>query len=123
MSTKPRILIVDDDEFILNSLELILLQRGYEVFVADSASRALDLLETMSPFSLILLDYQLPDMKAELLISRLPEVNAQDIPVILITGHNDPRGKAKALHCASSLPKPFSLNELFAVLDTYTARP
>jgi CheY-like chemotaxis protein len=120
MPPKPRILVIDDDEFVAGSLELLLQERGYEVCVAVSACQALAFLKAMGPFSLILLDYRLPDMPAEDFVARLPEVGAQSVPVILITGHPDPRGKARALNCVSSLPKPFSLGELFAELDSVT---
>ena len=37
---KPRVLLVDDEESILNSLRRLLRSQGYELFLADSGARA-----------------------------------------------------------------------------------
>jgi CheY-like chemotaxis protein len=122
MPPKQRILIIEDDEVVASSLELLLQDNGYEVSVAGSGSQALAFLATSGSFSLILLDYRLPDMSAEDLVEQLPRFGADSVPVILMTGARDPRGKARRLRCVSSLPKPFALGELFSELNNYAVR-
>lgn len=119
MQPKGRILIIEDDEVVASSLELLLRDHGYDVRVADSGGQALLQLASSEPFSLILLDYRLPDITAEELVEQLPTVGAQLVPVILMTGARDPQGKARQLKCVTSLPKPFALGELFSALDSH----
>ena len=56
-----RIIVVDDDTLLTDSLGFLLKQEGYDVTVAGTASEALGLMRRWSP-DLVLLDVGLPDL-------------------------------------------------------------
>lgn len=60
MAEPARILVVDDDPDIVESLKLVLVSAGYEVEAAASVKEAFDKLENYQP-NLILLDIMMPD--------------------------------------------------------------
>src|SRR5262245_29026205 len=60
-SMDRRLLIVDDDPLLTDSLEFLLQQEGYDVAVASTGSDALTMVRT-SPPDLVLLDVGLPDL-------------------------------------------------------------
>ncbi len=59
--TRPRILLVDDEESILNSLRRLLRSQPYEVVLADSGARALEILAEQ-PVDLVISDARMPNM-------------------------------------------------------------
>jgi signal transduction histidine kinase len=84
-----RILIVDDREDNLLSIETILENENYEIVKATSGKAALKILLTQHDFTLILMDVQMPDMSgfetANLIYQR---EKLKHIPIIFITAHN-----------------------------------
>ncbi len=61
MSEIPKILVVDDDPFILMSLEFLMKKSGYSVVIARNGTEALNALTVERP-NLILLDIMMPDV-------------------------------------------------------------
>lgn len=84
-----RILVVDDREDNLFSIETILEKEGYEIVKANSGRAALKILLKELDFSLILMDVQMPDLSgfetATLIYQR---EKLKHIPIIFITAHN-----------------------------------
>lgn len=84
-----RILVVDDREDNLFSIETILENENYEIVKATSGKAALKILLNQHDFTLILMDVQMPDMNgfetANLIYQR---EKLKHIPVIFITAHN-----------------------------------
>ncbi len=84
-----RILIVDDREDNLLSIETILENENYEIVKALSGKAALKILLNQHDFTLILMDVQMPDMNgletASLIYQR---EKLKHIPIIFITAHN-----------------------------------
>ncbi|MEM6812616.1 MAG: response regulator, partial [Pseudomonadota bacterium] len=79
------ILIVDDDEFILRSLELMLQNSSYKVLSTTSATRAINILE-LNNIDLIITDIMMPDQDGMTLISLIRDKLNLDIPIIIISG-------------------------------------
>ncbi|MBF0259808.1 MAG: response regulator, partial [Desulfamplus sp.] len=81
----PAVLIVDDNESIIESLEGILSDDGFEVFHAFNGYDALKKIETLSP-DIVLLDIWMPGMDG---IETLKAIKKEylNLPVIMITGH------------------------------------
>ncbi len=81
-----RVLVVDDEEGIRNSLRMILSYEGYEVFEAISAEQALNLLEEIAGIDVILLDVKLPGLSG---LDLLAEIKKRPLApeVIMISGH------------------------------------
>lgn len=83
------ILIVDDEEEVLESIELILNAGGYEnVLSCQDSRRALPLLKKHPDVQLILLDLVMPHLKGEDLLPILREQHSE-IPVIVVTAIDD----------------------------------
>jgi signal transduction histidine kinase len=87
--SEVKILVVDDREDNLLSIETILERDGYHLRKANSGRAALKILLTEQDFTLILMDVQMPDMNgfetATLIYQR---EKLKNIPIIFITAHN-----------------------------------
>lgn len=105
-----KILIVDDDVYIGDMLEEMLIREKYGVWRAYSGTEALLLLEEKKP-DLVLLDLMLPGLQGEEL---LPKIDG--IPVIVISAKSEVSGKVKLLLQGASdyITKPFEMEELLA---------
>jgi two-component system, NtrC family, response regulator len=90
-----RILIIDDDELICQSLSLVARQKGYE---AASAYTLRDGLEkaTTEPFDVVFLDVNMPDGNGLDFLSKLPKL-ASSPEIIIMTGYGDPHGAELAI--------------------------
>lgn len=105
-----KILIVDDDVYIGDMLEEMLIRERYGVWRAYSGTEALLFLEEKKP-DLVLLDLMLPGLQGEEL---LPKIDG--IPVIVISAKSEVSGKVKLLLQGASdyITKPFEMEELLA---------
>jgi signal transduction histidine kinase len=84
-----KILVVDDREDNLLSIESILEKSQYRIIKANSGRAALKILLNQHDFSLILMDVQMPDMNGIETASLIYQRNKlKDIPIIFITAHN-----------------------------------
>lgn len=108
-----RLLLVDDEQTLLNSLQPVLEVSGYEVTIARTGDGALNQLET-SPPDLMLLDLGLPDMDGKDVISRARA--SLNLPIIVLSARGSEQEKVEALDCGANdyLAKPFGVNELLA---------
>lgn len=104
------IAIIDDDVYIGNMLEELLLREGYRVTRAYSGTEALMLLKSRRP-DLVLLDLMLPGLSGE---EVLPKI--QNIPVIILSAKTDVQDKVSMLlgGAADYITKPFEARELLA---------
>ncbi len=105
-----RILCVDDDIAMLNTVEEILISAGYSVSLAKSGTQALDLLNRDVAFNLVLLDVDMPGMDGYETFKEIRKMpSCQNTPVIFLTGIDDPSFEIKGLEYGASdyLTKPF----------------
>ncbi|MDQ3191744.1 MAG: response regulator transcription factor [Bacteroidota bacterium] len=79
-----KILIVDDDPFILETLSRILKADGFDVLTASDGVKAIDLLEEKQ-FDLVISDIMMPNMSGLGLLKILTEHYFNKTPVILIS--------------------------------------
>ncbi len=80
-----KILIVDDEKSIRESLQMILEYEGYETLFAQSGKQALQTLED-EPVDLVMLDIKMPGMDGLEVLDEIRTMDA-DLPVIMISGH------------------------------------
>ena len=80
-----RILIVDDDEFVCNSLKWLLMDEGYNVEVAIDGKSAVELLDD-DRFDLVLTDLMMPDVDG-LAVLRKVKSASPNTSVIILTGY------------------------------------
>jgi CheY-like chemotaxis protein len=108
-----RILFVDDEEIIVQSVRNMLLRLGYKVATVTDSEDALKLFsEKPSEFDLVMTDQTMPAMTGEDLGRELMRIRP-DIPVILCTGYSDliSSEKAIAMGFQGFIMKPFTLRE------------
>jgi len=109
---KTKILIVDDEHDIVELLEDLLLQKGYDVAKAFSQAEARAQIEAFKP-SIMLLDIKLPDGDG---IDFLKKIKPQypELDIIMITGLADKEIALEALRndAADYITKPIDLNYL-----------
>lgn len=111
---KRNVLLVDDEEIILSSLQNVLKRLGYNVVAAKDAMEALELFRaTPDTFDLVITDLTMPQITGVELAKKLINIQT-DIPIILCTGFNDVihEDEAKAIGIRELLLKPASTNEL-----------
>ena len=83
-TTKPKVLFVDDEEAILKGFKLNL-GRKYDVFVADSGSEGLRILEEEGPIQVIVSDFAMPRMNGADFLEKVREQD-KEVVTLLLTG-------------------------------------
>jgi len=86
MTPKKKILIVDDDELILNSLEAIIGMAGFEVHTAENGTVAIAKIDQGHP-DLVVLDLVLPGPSGAEVLKHMEKGAAMGIPVVVITAN------------------------------------
>ncbi len=113
----PAILIVDDEASIIDSLEGILSDDGFEVIHAYNGYEALKKIETESP-DIVLLDIWMPGMDG---IETLREIKrmAPHLPVVMITGHGSIESAVDATKSGAFdfLEKPLSIDKVMVTIN------
>ena len=110
-----KILVVDDEKSIRNTLRDILGYENYEVSDADSGITALEMLK-QSEFDVILLDIKMPQMDG---IEALDHIlNEYETPVIMISGHGTIETAVEAIKKGAFdyIAKPLDLNRLLVTI-------
>jgi DNA-binding response OmpR family regulator len=112
-SMGARILIVEDDERIRLSLQLVLEDEGHTVELAESAEEALDVV-ARRPADVVLVDLMLPGMDGFELCRRLRA--ARDVPILILTARSDSHDVVAGLEAGADdyVVKPAVPKELSA---------
>jgi len=110
--TNYSILIVDDEILTLNTLKKALERENYEVYIADSGEKALDIVSTVKPH-LILLDLMLPGISGLEVLKHIKTSESETI-VIMMTAYEilEKAVEAMKLGAYDYLLKPFKITEL-----------
>jgi len=108
-----KVLIVDDDSSIRETLSNFLSSKGFRVESAENGYTALKVLQR-SPFDFLIVDVDMPKINGIELLSYLKEWNI-NIPSIIITGNisEEIRKEASRLKVWDVIEKPFSFNDIF----------
>jgi two-component system nitrogen regulation response regulator NtrX len=104
---KTRILVVDDEASIRDSLRMTLEYANYEFIGAATGQEGLALIDREAP-DLVLLDIKMPGMDGMEVLTRLRAMN-ETLPVIMISGHGTGSSGADAVNKGAQdfLDKPF----------------
>jgi CheY-like chemotaxis protein len=121
-----RVLVVDDDREIRESLMEILEDHGYEVVGAANGRDALDKLQGAAEERpcMIFLDLMMPVMDGAAFREeqlRKPELAA--IPVVVISAYRDVAEKVRAMQLSEHLGKPLQLEDLIAAARRHCPGP
>ena len=116
---KIKLLIVDDEKDIRDSLKDILIDEGYEVHLAENALEAKKI-KLSKTFDLILLDIWMPDIDGLSLLKEWALNNEINCPVIMMSGHGtiDTAVEATKIGATDFLEKPISLQKLLKTITS-----
>ncbi|MFA6249881.1 MAG: response regulator transcription factor [Candidatus Shapirobacteria bacterium] len=118
-----RILVVEDEHRIANSIKKGLEQERYAVDVAYDGTGGFDLAST-EDYDLIILDLMLPGIDGLTICQRLRQKDIHT-PVLILTAKDQIQDKVKGLNTGADdyLTKPFAFDELLARIRALSRRP
>jgi len=107
-----KILVIDDDRSIRETLELYLTEEGYEVVTAATGTEGLNRFVETSP-DVVILDIRLPDVDGFTVLEDLRE-DEENVKVIMITAHHDMDSTINAMKGGAFdyIHKPVNVDEL-----------
>jgi len=116
----PRILVVDDDAGQRSLLDSFLRSQGFDIVLAESGERALELLPAGN-FSMLISDVRMPGLSGLETLRRVRQ-NFPTLPVLLVTAYADIREAVIAMRdgALNYLAKPIDLDELLATVRQTT---
>ena len=110
---------IDDDDDILDSMQLILEDAGYDVIALSHVEPVEEIAEYQP--KLILLDIRLTGEYGNVFCASLKENKlTADVPVVLVSGAGNLAEIARASKADNFLSKPFDLEELVALVKNYS---
>ncbi len=117
MSTKARIVVIDDEVNAASALETLLKEDGYEVACANDAKTGLGLVEQMDA-DIVLTDLRMPGMDGLELLKHIKQARPQTM-VILMTAFGTVKNAVRAMKTGAEdyLAKPLDLEELEVVVE------
>jgi DNA-binding response OmpR family regulator len=125
---RKRILVVDDEIYIVHILEFSLTMEGYDVLTASDGEEALKIIDAERP-DLVVLDIMMPKLDGYEVCHRLRENGVfQNLPVILLSAKGRPVDREAGLQAGADdyITKPFSPRKLVekirALLDQEQAQ-
>jgi DNA-binding response OmpR family regulator len=109
-----KILLIEDDDLVADSLACALRASGYVVDWISSATQAETTIKT-EPYDLIILDLGLPEMEGLELLKRV-RARKINLPVLILTAKDSHEDRIAGLDCGANdyVTKPFHLGELEA---------
>ena len=117
-----KILIIDDERSIRNSLKEILVDEGYDVDLAENGSQGCAMVDK-EKYSVIFCDIKMPEMDGMEVLDRFNQMGI-DAAVVMISGHGD---IAVAVECIKKgafdfIPKPLDLNRILITIKNATEK-
>jgi DNA-binding NtrC family response regulator len=112
----PRVLIVDDESGILDSLRILLKTEGFLPFTAHGGKQGVERLQELRP-DIVLTDVRMPDVGGVQVLAAARQLDA-DLPVILMTAQATLQSAMQAVNEGAFyyIQKPFRNDELVAIL-------
>ena len=117
-----KLLLVDDDRFVLNPLARLLGLYGYHCTLAVTGAEALRLLDTDETFDLMILDIGLPDIDGMTVCRRVRAKH--NLPVMMLTARDSSSDKIIGLEVGADdyVTKPFEPQEILARVRAHIRR-
>lgn len=121
-NANQRIMLVDDDETIGETLDFNLSRQGFAITIFRNGQQALSGFDCTNP-DLIILDWMLPDMRGPE-ICKILRNRSVEVPILMLTGRSTPNDVAEGLTAGADdyLCKPFSTVELLARVQALLRR-
>lgn len=117
-----RVLLIEDEEPIARSIELMLKAAGFNTYVTDLGEEGVDLGKVYE-YDIIVLDLDLPDITGYEVLQQLRNARV-NTPVLILSGNPDIEAKVKTLGVGADdyLTKPFNKDELVARITAIVRR-
>ena len=116
--SKGKVLVIDDDPGIVETIEAILEDAGYDVLSSVNGA-ALQIAHDVQP-DLILLDIMMPVMDGVEVSKRLrADPVTQHIPIVVMSAQHKLHATAALMPIDDQLSKPFDLGALYATVDRW----
>lgn len=110
-----KVLVAEDDASVRLTIEFVLQDEGFEVFLAEDGEQALEIAQAELP-DVILLDQIMPKLDGkQVLHALLANESTKDIPVFVLTGMA--RGAPEEWPGAKFVGKPFSPDDLVRLIN------
>ncbi len=114
---RKKILIVDDEKSLLESLEMFLSEKGYNVACATTAAEAIEKNGSFKP-DVIVLDIRLPDKDGLEVLKEFRETTRKSNVIIITAFHDmDTTIKAMKFGACEYIPKPIDIEELESAVE------
>ena len=119
LTLRKRVLIVEDDEQVLQSVQIALEEEGFEVLTARDGAEGLMRAERDQP-DLIVLDVVLPRRSGFTVLERLRQSPFRSPPIIVLSANDEPKHRTFATACGASafFAKPFDMGDLLGAVHT-----
>ena len=114
----PRVLIVDDDPDIIESIRFALKSKEVEVLIARDGNQGLAMAEKEEP-DLVILDMMMPKRSGFLVLEQLRQTSLRPMRFIMITANEGNRHKqyAETLGVDDYIQKPFPMDRLLGRVE------
>ena len=115
-----KILIVDDESVVRESISELLVEQGYEVQTANNGREGIDVFESFHP-DLVLTDISMPDMEG-IEFLRILRKRKENLPIIAMSGNvvgTKFLESARLFGATAVLNKPFFKNELLCTIEEF----
>ena len=117
-----KILIIDDERSIRNSLKEIVIDEGYDVDVAENGAQGCEMVDK-EKYSVIFCDIKMPEMDGMEVLDRLAEMGV-DSAVVMISGHGDINTAVECIKKGAFdfIQKPLDLNRILITIKNATEK-
>ena len=117
-----KILIIDDERSIRNSLKEILMDEGYDVDVAENGVQGCAMVDK-EKYSVIFCDIKMPEMDGMEVLDKLNEMGV-DAAVVMISGHGDIQTAVECIKKGAFdfIQKPLDLNRILITIKNATEK-
>lgn len=115
---KTRLLLVEDDALTRELLSAALEFAGFDVIVALDGMHALRSVNVARP-DVVLLDFVLPKLAGDAFVAqwRKRDRLALEVPIIVISGHEQAQALASDIRAAAFIPKPFDIHDVVSAVS------
>ena len=117
-----KILIIDDERSIRNSLKEILVDEGYDVDVAENGAQGCEMVDK-EKYSVIFCDIKMPEMDGMEVLDRLAAMGVE-AAVVMISGHGDIQTAVECIKKGAFdfIQKPLDLNRILITIKNATEK-
>ena len=116
-----KILVIDDEKLVVESLKKLLKREGYDANIAKNGTEAMEQIQK-NDFDLIVSDIRMPDINGIEIVKKIRDYLKQNkkkpVPEILITGYVSKENleEAEKLNVADYIYKPFNIKDFLDVV-------